>query len=162
MKLMVSQNCPFKPIHDSWKADSRDILPFDDEEARKQVEEIDAKVLSNRRPPYPIAGGLYDAMKDAGGDVLLAKNEEARAAAELFEKLEGNDIHPAAAVAVATLINAVKQGEVEKDATIMINITGGGENRFKSEKEVTYLKPVHVFEVTPSLGTVEQVINKMF
>ncbi len=162
MKLMVSQNCPFKPIHDSWKADSRAILPFDDEEARKQVEEIDAKVLSNRRPPYPIVGGLYDAMKDAGGDVLLAKNEEAREAAELFEQLEGNDIHPAAAVAVASLINAVKEGEVEKDATIMINITGGGEKKIKSEKEVTFLKPVHIFEVTPSLETVEEVINKMF
>ena len=162
MKLMVSQNCPFKPIHDSWKADSRSILPFDDEEARKQVEEIDAKVLSNRRPPYPIFGGLYDAMKDAGGDVLLAKNEEARDAAELFERTEGNDIHPAAAVAVATLVNAVKQGEVEKDATIMINITGGGENRFKSEKEVTYLKPAHTFDVTPSLETVKEVITKMF
>ncbi len=162
MKLMVSQNCPFKPIHDSWKADSRDILPFDDEEARKQVEEIDAKVLSNRRPPYPIAGGLYDAMKDAGGDVLLAKNEEARAAAELFEKLEGNDIHPAAAVAVATLVNAVKEGEVSKDATIMINITGGGENKLKSEKEVTYLKPVHIFDVTPTLENVKEVLSKIF
>ena len=162
MKLMVSQNSPFKPIHDSWKADSRSILPFDDEEARKQVEEIDAKVLSNRRPPYPIFGGLYDAMKDAGGEVLLATNEEARAAAEFFEKTEGNDIHPAAAVAVATLINAVKEGDVEKDAVIMINITGGGENRFKSEKEVTYLKPVHIFEVTPSLETVKVILSKIF
>ncbi len=162
MKLMVSQNCPFKPIHDSWKADSRSILPFDDDEARKQVEEIDAKVLSNRRPPYSIYGGLYDAMKDAGGDVLLAKNEEARAAAELFEKTEGNDIHPAAAVAVATLVKAVKEGEVEKDAVIMINITGGGEDRFKKEKKVTYLKPVHIFEVTPSLETVKEVLSKIF
>ena len=41
-----------------------------DEEARKQVEIIDAKVLSNRKPPYSLAGGLYDAMQDAGGDVL--------------------------------------------------------------------------------------------
>jgi cysteate synthase len=162
MKLMVSQNCPFKPIHDSWKADSRDIIPFDDEEARKQVEEMDAKVLSNRRPPYPIAGGLYDAMKDAGGDVLLAKNEEARAAAALFEELEGIDIHPAAAVAVASLIKAVEENEVEKDAVIMINITGGGENRFKNDKKVTYLKPVHVFEITPSKETVEEVITKLF
>ena len=162
MKLMVSQNSPFKPIHDSWKADSRSILPFDDEEARKQVEEIDAKVLSNRRPPYPIFGGLYDAMKDAGGDVLLATNEEARTAAELFEKTEGNDIHPASAVAVASLVNAVKEGEVEKDATIMINITGGGEKRLKNDKKVTFLKPVHTFEVTPSLETVEKVITKLF
>ena len=50
-KLMVSQNFPFHPIHDAWKADSRALLPFDDMEARKQVEIIDAKVLSNRKPP---------------------------------------------------------------------------------------------------------------
>ena len=162
MKLMISQNYPFIPIHDAWKADSRDILPFDDEEARKQVEEIDAKVLSNRRPPYPVFGGLYDAMKDAGGDVLYATNEEASAAAKLFEKTEGNDIHPAAAVAVASLINAVRDGEVEKDATVMLNITGGGENKFMREKEITYLKPVHVFDITPSLETVKEVLDHLF
>jgi len=83
-KLMVSQNIPFHPIHDAWKADSRALLPFDDGEARKQVEIIDAKVLSNRKPPYSLAGGLYDALKDAGGDVLLATNEEAKIAGDMF------------------------------------------------------------------------------
>ena len=32
-----------------------------------------AKVLSNRKPPYSLKGGLYD----AGGDMLLVTNEEA-------------------------------------------------------------------------------------
>ena len=68
MKLMVSQNAPFLPIHDAWKANSRAMLPLDDKLARKQVEEIDANVLSNRKPPYAVSGGLYDAMIDAGGD----------------------------------------------------------------------------------------------
>jgi cysteate synthase len=162
MKLMISQNHPFIPLHDAWKANSRHLLPFDDEEARKQVEEIDAKVLSNRKPPYPIAGGLFDAMTDAGGDVLYATNEEAAYASGLFEKLEGNDIHPAASVAVASLISAVNAGEVEKDASIMLNITGGGEERLMSEKEVTYLKPSHVFEITPSLETVKEVLDRLF
>jgi len=53
MKLMISQNEPFVPIFNSWKLKSRELLPFDDDEARRQVEEIDAKVLSNRRPPTP-------------------------------------------------------------------------------------------------------------
>ncbi len=69
---------------DAWKANSRSMLPLDDNLARKQVEEIDAKVLSNRKPPYPIVGGLYDAMMDCGGDVLVSTNEKARAAAALF------------------------------------------------------------------------------
>ena len=60
------------------------------------------------------------------GGVLLANNEESKAAGKLFEELEGNDIHPAAAIATATLINAVKDGTVKADDTIMLNITGGG------------------------------------
>ena len=52
MKLMVSQNFPFQPIYNAWKAGSRQMLAQDDNEARKQVEQITAKVLSNRKPPY--------------------------------------------------------------------------------------------------------------
>ncbi|RXQ95741.1 cysteate synthase [Ancylomarina salipaludis] len=162
MKLMVSQNAPFLPIHDAWKADSRAMLPLEDELARKQVEEIDAKVLSNRKPPYPIAGGLFDAMKDAGGDVLVASNEEALEAAKLFLETEGNDIHPAAAVAVATLVKQAQEGKLDKDACIMLNITGGGEERIKREKEVIYLKPSHVFDIDPDMETVREVLEKLF
>lgn len=162
MKLMVSQNKPFTPIHDAWKADSRHMLHLDDNLARKQVEDILAKVLSNRKPPYPIIGGLYDAMKDAGGDVLLASNEEAIAAAKLFEGTEGNDIHPAASVAVATLINAVKDGIVNKDDLIMLNITGGGEERFHREKELVYLKPVMVFDLDPKPEEVKAKLKELY
>ena len=162
MKLMVSQNAPFLPIHDAWKADSRAMLPLEDDVARKQVEEIDAKVLSNRKPPYPICGGLFDAMKEAGGDVLKATNEAAVEAGRIFEETEGNDIHPAAAVATATLIQAVKDGVVEKDDCIMLNITGGGEKRFKSDKDIVYLKPSHVFDFTPSIEEVKTVLNQLF
>ncbi|PKP34090.1 MAG: cysteate synthase [Bacteroidetes bacterium HGW-Bacteroidetes-17] len=162
MKLMVSQNAPFTPIHDAWKADSRAMLPLDDDLARKQVEEIEAKVLSNRKPPYPIIGGLYDAMKDAGGDILLATNEEGRNAAKLFQELEGNDIHPAAAIAVATLINSAKNNEIEKDAVIMLNITGGGEERFKAERDLFYLKPVLVFDINPDELAVKKALEGLF
>ncbi|MDB4584116.1 cysteate synthase, partial [Draconibacterium sp.] len=162
MKLMVSQNSPFVPIHAAWNADSRAMLPHDDKLAREQVEEIIAKVLSNRKPPYPIAGGLYDAMKDAGGEVLLANNEELTSAAELFNNLEGNDIHPAAAVATATLINAVKDGTVKKDDLIMLNITGGGEEKFKKEHELFYLKPEIVLDIDPDAEKVKKEVKKLF
>jgi cysteate synthase len=162
MKLMVSQNTPFTPIHDAWKANSRSMLPLDDELARKQVEEIDAKVLSNRKPPYPIFGGLFDAMKDAGGNVLLASNKQAADAAQLFLETEGNDIHPAAAVATATLIEAARNGTVKKDDLIMLNITGGGENKFKVEKELFYLKPALVFEINPDAEEVKKQVETLF
>ena len=34
------------------------MLPYEDDKARRDAEIIDAKVLSNRRPPYGITGGL--------------------------------------------------------------------------------------------------------
>lgn len=162
MKLMVSQNLPFIPIYDAWKADSRAMLPLDDKLARKQVEEIDAKVLSNRKPPYPITGGLYDAMKDAGGDVLLATNQQTKQAATLFEKTEGIDIHPAAAVATATLIEAAKKGTVKKDDLIMLNITGGGEEKFKAENKLFYLKPEIIFDINPESEDITNQIVTLF
>ncbi len=162
MKLMVSQNSPFTPIHDAWKANSRSMLPLDDELARKQVEVIDAKVLSNRKPPYPISGGLFDAMKDAGGDVLLATNMEAKTAAELFEHTEGIDIHPAAAVATSTLINAVRDGKVKKDSLVMLNITGGGEAKFKNENKLYSLKPDIVFDIGHDAEDIKKRVASLF
>lgn len=162
MRLMVSQNLPFKPIHDAWKAGSRPLLPMDDAEARKQVEEINAKVLSNRKPPYSLAGGLFDAMKDAGGDVLLADNKAAEEAAALFLNTEGMDIHPAAAIATATLIEESRNGNLDKDALIMLNITGGGEDRFKQDKDLFYLKPSIVFDINPDPNQVKAGIESLY
>ncbi len=162
MKLMVSQNFPFHPIYDAWEADSRELLPFDNDEARKQVEEIDAKVLSNRKPPYGLSGGLYDALKDTGGEVLIVKNTEGREAAKLFFETEGIDIHPAAAIATASLVNAVNKNKVGKDALIMLNITGGGEERFKRENELYYLKPLLAFDIDPDFDEVKKKLEKLF
>lgn len=162
MKLMVSQNDPFTPIYDAWKADSRAMLLLDDELARKQVEEIDAKVLSNRKPPYPLAGGLYDALKDTDGNVILANNNQAKEANRLFQDKEGNDLHPAAAVALASLINVVNEGDIKKDALIMLNITGGGEEKFKKEKELHYLKPSLIFDIDPDFEEVKEKLEGLF
>jgi len=162
MKLMLSQNAPFIPIKDAWDADSRQMLAMNDEEARKQVEEIDAKVLSNRKPPYSIIGGLYDAMKDAGGEIFAVTNLEAANAALLFSKTEGNDIEPAAAVAVASLIQAMREGNIDKNATIMLNITGGGIEKFKRENKINYLKPLLVFPLNPEPQLVFDKIKALF
>ena len=162
MKLMVSQNDPFIPMKDAWKADSREMLPLDDHHARRQVEEIDAKVLSNRKPPYSIVGGLYDALKDTGGDVLSATNTEGREAQKLFIETEGIDIHPASAIAVATLVNAVKEKTVGTDDIIMLNITGGGESRFKHDKKLFYMKPQIIFELDCKVDDVADKIKSLF
>ncbi|MFC2123706.1 cysteate synthase [Bacteroidota bacterium] len=162
MKLMVSQNSPFTPIYDAWEKGSREMLPMDDDTARKQVEAIYAKVLSNRKPPYACAGGLYDALTDSRGHVLLATNEEAIAAGQVFKETEGIDIHPAAGVAVASLIEETKKADFPKDAVIMLNITGGGEERFREGKSLHFLKPSLVLDAATPEEEVKRKITALF
>ncbi len=156
MKLIVSQNAPFVPIYDAWRADSREMLAYDAKKARRDAELIDAKVLSNRRPPYTFAGGLYDALKATNGDVVVATNAQARRAGKLFKELEGIDIHPAPAVALASLIKMVESGSIDKNACIMLNITGAGEEAAKKNRELFYLKPIKTFSLNV---TVDEVVN---
>ena len=143
MKLMVAQNALFVPMYDAWQAASRKLLPYDDDKARRDAEIIDAKVLSNRRPPYSVTGGLFDALKATGGEVFAATNAMARKARKLFHELEGVDIYSAAGVALASLVNAVNAGKIEKDATVMLNVTGGG------EEQGLWYSPSHVFSLEP-------------
>ncbi len=162
MKLILSQNIPFVPIKEAWDAGSRDMLPIDNALARKQVEEIIAKVLSNRKPPYSLKGGLYDAMNDMGGDIIAVTNQEAQEANNLFQSTEGNDLEPAAAVAVASLIKSVQEGSLNSDSVIMLNITGGGINKFKEENSINYLEPSLVFPLNPDPEMVKEKILQLF
>lgn len=162
MKLMLSQNTPFLPIKDAWDVRSPQMLPIDDTVARKQVEEINAKVLSNRKPPYGITGGLFDALSDAGGEIFGVTNIEAKQATELFLETEGNDLEPAAAVAVASLIKAVKDNVFNNDALIMLNITGGGIEKFKKENSIVHAQPALVFPLNPDPEIVKTEIVELF
>ena len=162
MRLMVSQNTPFLPMYEAWRADSRALLPYDDNQARRDAEAIDAKVLSNRKPPYSLAGGLFDALKATNGDILMADNLQAAKAAELFLETEGIDIHPAPAIALATLIAEVEKGNIDKSATIMLNITGGGEKRATEGKELWYLKPSYIFDLDPNQEDVVTKVEALF
>lgn len=161
-KLMVSQNAPFVPMYDAWRVDSREMLPYEDNKARRDAEIINAKVLSNRKPPYGIIGGLYDALKDTDGEIFAITNAAAKKAAELFEQTEGCDIYSAAAVATASLIKAVADGKVDKEKIVMLNITGGGERKAQEGKELWYLKPTHVFSLTPDEADVIAKVEEMF
>ncbi len=162
MRLMVSQNEPFIPMHNAWQAHSRQLLPFDENVARKQAGEIVAKVLSNRKPPYSVIGGLFDALTATNGDTITNTNAEATKAAALFEELEGVDIATAASIATASLIKAVETKMVKPDELIMLNITGGGEKIFRKEHKIFNLKPNHVFEINATKDEVEKVVRGLF
>lgn len=124
MKVFVAQNDPFSIMYDSWKAGSRQLLELED--AHHKVEVILAKVLSNRKPPYGLAGGLFDTLRQSHGDFFLSDNNDIVYWMMQFRNLEGYDLLPAACVAVSALAQAVKSGAVKPDEYIMLNCTGGG------------------------------------
>ena len=126
MRVFVAQNAPFTLMYDAWKAGTRTLPDISPEEGRSRSERILATVLSNRKPPYSIAGGLYDVLKESNGDFFIATNNDIFYWLLQFRNKEGYELLPAACVAVAALAQAVKDGAVGKDDYIMLNCTGGG------------------------------------
>jgi cysteate synthase len=154
MKLHLSQNALFSPIVDAWKAGKTEIFKIDETTAKEQIRQVSAKVLTNRQPAYSMTGGLYDALVDTNGEMYSVSNEECEQARQLFEKLEGIDICPAAGVAVASLIQAVKNGNVDQQDQILLNITSGGVKQMERHYSLQQLQPHLVFspaEITPDI-----------
>lgn len=126
MRVYCVQNAPYTLMYDSWKAGSRDLVPITPEDSRKNAEIILAKVLSNRKPPYGLAGGVFDVLKASGGDFYKVTNDDiVYWILQVYNK-EGYDIFPASASAVAALKKALDDGAVKRDETVMLNITGAG------------------------------------
>jgi len=132
-KLHLVQNEPFTPMHLAWQLHSRDLPRMDDGDARRRIERLHSRVLSNRRPPWAVRGGVFDALDDTGGFTYAVANEAAREAGRLFEKLEGRDLDPAAEVALAGLGRAVEAGRIGRLETVLLNATGGGAAALRAE-----------------------------
>ena len=90
-----------------------------------------APELVNATPPYAVRGGVRQILTQSSGDVLVANRADAASACAMFEELEGIDIEPAAAVAVACLRKAVVSGRIPAEAHVLLNITGGGRQRMQ-------------------------------
>jgi cysteate synthase len=142
MKLHLSQNDPFIPMVEAWNSGSRYIAPMSEEVAKEKIRRITAGVLTNRKPPYSIMGGVYDVLSASSGSMYSVTNAEVEGAMSLFEERENIDICAAAGVATGSLIQAVKNNSVKKEDFIALNITGGGEKRLKSEYDLHYLEPI--------------------
>ena len=96
-------------------------------------------------------------------DILKVTNEQLRIWKSRFAELEGIDIHDAAAVATASLAQAVEAGLVNTDEVIMLNITGGGEERAKSENDIVYAKPHLVLDHEKMSGQdIIEAVEKLF
>jgi cysteate synthase len=140
-RLMLSQNTPFCPIYDLWQSRDSGVNQQPGREAATRAENMLATVLSNRRPCYSIKGGVRDALLESGGDMLVADNEEAFAACQLFREAEGIDIEPAAGVALASLIKVRQEGRISTEARVLLNITGGGWQRRRLEHSLVPARP---------------------
>jgi cysteate synthase len=140
-RLHLAQNLPFTPLVSAWKQRRRTINPeLDMPDASNAVQAVMSPVLTNRKPPYAIAGGLYDALYATDGCMYAVSNDEGRAAAKLLCDTEGIDPDPAAAVATAALVQAAESGAVGKDDMILLNITGGGYDRIREDYTLCPLK----------------------
>jgi cysteate synthase len=132
-RLHLGQSLPCAPLFSLWN----DV----DKVASSCPDEMYDDVLFNRKPPYGIKGGVKDALEDTGGIMYAVSNEEASEAQSRFENAEGIDINPAAAVAVASLIQAVENGAVKPGDSIVLNITGGGQKRLMADYSTKQLLP---------------------
>ncbi len=137
----LSQNLPVAPMYFAWQDGRREIVPDKDiPKVDNVLDLIYARVLSNRYPPYSISGGVYDTLKATKGNMYGVENNEARRAKKLFAKVEGIDILPAAAVAVASLEQAVSRNRIKENDVTLLNITGGGGRRLRKDMHLCRIR----------------------
>ncbi len=132
-RLMLCQNLPFAPIYESWRLRQRSLISKTAADFRLETGQVRADELTNWTPPYSLSGGVYDALTESGGDVLVADNPATQAAMDMFLDTEGIDIEPAAGVALACLRDAVTQGQVPTESIVLLNVTGGGRKRLEQD-----------------------------
>ena len=140
-RLPLSQNFPFVPIYMSWQSGRRALLDIHAEDGKKQIQQIAAHVLPNRKPSYVVRGGVYDILTETGGDMLAADNLEVLHASRLFDETEGIDVDPASAVAFATLLKAARYGPITHEAIVLLHITGGGRYRPRLDRSLVPARP---------------------
>jgi cysteate synthase len=160
-RLHLAQNIPFVPMLNAWREGRRDIDQGRDmPDARKSIQEMYSDVLSNRSPPYGVRGGVYDALEDTDGRMYGVTEAEAVKAKRLFESREGIDILPPAAVAVAALVQACEQGIIDRSRRVLLNITGGGQERLAEDMPLHMVEPAErVFGPDAAVEQIMRVIR---
>lgn len=156
-RLELAQNEPFVPMAKAWNARRREITAEDLGDGM-DVFEVYADVLTNRRPPYSMAGGVFDAMSATDGRFRTVTNSEARSAEKLWNSIEASFPNPAASVALASLIKAVDDGSVDPDSCILLNMTGGGIERSMEDFDMSRIAPKAVLDPDASEEEIAEVL----
>ncbi len=133
-RLHLAQNKPFTPMVSAWEERRRQIIMEKDmPDAAVAVSQVMSDVLTNRNPPYGIRGGLFDALEATDGRMYAIANAAGEDAMKLVRETTGIDLDPAAAVATASLVQAVEQDIIGTDDNILLNLTGGGYERIRED-----------------------------
>ncbi|MDG6242905.1 MAG: cysteate synthase [Methanolobus sp.] len=151
-KLHLGQSLPCAPLYSMWHG----IDAVDPECPGGMYDDV----LFNRKPPFAVRGGVRDALEATGGTLYAVSNKEASRAQELFEDCEGIDINRAAAVAIATLVQALEAGNISPDERIVLNITGGGQKRLMQDHELKQL-PVSLAVSAKDEGAEARIVEKV-
>jgi cysteate synthase len=139
--LHLAQNLPFVPMQRAWDGGRRDITKEDLGDSADDSGFLYADVLANRRPPYGIPGGVFDAMSACGGRFFDISDAEAISAGKLWSSVELVSLDPAANVALAALIRAVEEDMISCEDVTFLNITGGGMDRAEEELGLVTILP---------------------
>jgi cysteate synthase len=157
--LHLAQNAPFTPIVSAWQERRRQIIPEKDmPDAPGAIAQVMSDVLTNRNPPYGIRGGLFDALMDTGGRMYAVSNTAAIGGMKLIRETTGIDPDPAAAVAAASLVQAVEKDIIGPDDHILLNLTGGGYDRVREDFS---LHPVPVSVTVSPDGSQEETVRML-
>lgn len=164
-RIHMVQNEPFTPIPDSWEAQSRDVVMPSESAAKENIAQVTAQVLTNRKPPYGLPGGIYDVLKNSEGMTWRANNYAIFQAARSFRETEKVDISEASAVALCGLEQAIAKGAVQADDKVLLHITGGGTPL--EHAEIQEYRPEALARVAPgdvdaaiaALGAVQPIHN---
>ena len=151
-KLHLSQNPEHCPIHNAWQRGSRKLTPedFPDEDNV----EVYSDYLLSETPAYSVVGGVYDVLEATDGETYAVDEDDAIKAGEILEEIEEIDVLTPAKVALASLIQAKEEGKVDEDDCILLNVSGGGVERLKQEKETKIVAPWMI-------DTKENLVNKI-
>ena len=137
-RIHLSQNPEHCPIHNAWQRKSRE---FNSGDFPVSSVEVYSDYLLSETPAYSVIGGVYDILDASNGETYIVEENDAREAGDILEKIEGIDVLSPAKVALASLIQAKESGKVSKDDCILLNVSGGGVERLKGEKETTIVEP---------------------
>lgn len=155
-RIHLSQNDEFCPIHDAWQAGESKIAHTS--EAIHPA--VFSDFLVNRSPAYGVTGGLYDVLKASRGQTYAVSMAEAAVAESLFMESEGIDPMSPASVAVASIQQALAMGEIERDDVILLNVSGGGQKRLKSETRTRVIEPVDIVSKEDAVELGRQIVTR--